>query len=241
MNKTSTQISFTFEPHKQYLAQDFMISDCNHAAYKAVCMWPQWPFFAMSVFGPKGCGKTHLAHIFTQHVCLRSKQLFSIPIIPAATVKTDKISQLHAQNHCLVVEDVSENADEEALFHLFNIYQNEGGFILFTSEKPFHLIHFKLPDLISRLKIVPSVPILKPDDKMLEALLIKLFTDRQITVSADVINYMLQNMERSFSYAERLVAQADSLSLALKRAVTVPIIKDAMRELAHNPQQDLFD
>jgi chromosomal replication initiation ATPase DnaA len=98
----------------------------------------------------------------------------------------------------------------------------------------------KLPDLASRLNIVPSIPILRPDDEMLEALIIKLFSDRQINISSEVLNYTLQNMERSFSYAEKLVSEADKISLSLKRAVTVPIIKQAMHELAHNTQQELF-
>ena len=75
---------------------------------------------------------------------------------------------------------------------------------------------------------------------MLEALIVKLFSDRQIVISQEVLNYILQNMERSFSYAINLVERADELSLALKRAVTVPIIKKAMFDLSHNTQQELF-
>lgn len=240
MNKTSTQFPFIFEPNKQYLRQDFMISNCNHNAYKAIEMWPNWPFFAMLIFGPKGCGKTHLAHIFTQHVALCADKPIPVQMIQASDIKTNKVSRIHSQNPCVVIENVSHKIDEEALFHLFNIYQNEGGHILFTATDSFSHIPFKLPDLASRLKLVPSVPILQPDDQMLEALIIKLFTDRQIILSQEVLNYILQNMERSFAYAEKLVKQTDDLSLALKRAVTVPLVKQAMQELSHNTQQELF-
>ena len=75
---------------------------------------------------------------------------------------------------------------------------------------------------------------------MLEALIVKLFSDRQITLTSEVLNYILQNMERSFAYAEKLVKQVDDLSLALKRAVTVPLVKQAMIELKNNFQQELF-
>lgn len=88
--------------------------------------------------------------------------------------------------------------------------------------------------------MVPRVPISEPDDEMLEALILKLFSDRGIMVSADVLNYIIQNMERSFSYALKLVDAADSLSLALKRAVTVPLIKEAMHQISHNTQEELF-
>lgn len=240
MSAESMQFPLLFEPKKQYLKQDFMVSNCNCHAYKAVELWPQWPFFAMLIFGPKGCGKTHLAHIFAENVCLHSKKTFCVQILQASDIKTNKVARIHKENRCLIVENVSVKVNEEALFHLFNLYQNEGGYILFTSEQPFAHIGLKLPDLLSRLQTVPSIPILRPDDEMLEALIVKLFTDRQISISNEVLNYIVQNMERSFSYAEKLVEEADKISLCLKRAVSVPIIKQAMHELAHHTQQELF-
>ena len=240
MSTLNAQFPFSFEPQKQYIKQDFMVSDCNCNAYKTVELWPEWPFFAMLIFGPKGCGKTHLAHIFADNVCTHSKKIFQVKILKAADIKINRVPRIHLENPCLIVEDVSERVNEEALFHLFNVYQNEGGFILFTAERPFTHMAFKLPDLASRLKMVPSIPILRPNDEMLEALIVKLFTDRQISISGEVLNYIVQNMERSFSYAEKLVAEADKISLSLKRAISVPIIKEAIHTLSHNKQQELF-
>ena len=217
-----------------------MISSCNKDALKAVESWPDWPFFALSIYGPKGCGKTHLAHIFADTVALKSNKPVKVGIIKASEIKTSKVARIYTQNPCLVVEDVSFKADEEALFHLYNLYHNQGGALLLTSRVPLARLNFELPDLKSRLKMVPGVAILEPDDAMLEALIVKLFSDRQITISLEVLNYIIQNMERSFSYAFDLVKRTDEISLALKRAVSVPIVKKAMFDLSHNTQQELF-
>ncbi len=240
MAQTNKQFPFSFEPAKQYSRQDFIVFDCNRDALKAVELWPDWSFFALLIFGPHGCGKTHLAHIFADHIQSLLQKPVSVSFIHAPDIKTSKVSYIHQHNPYLVVENVSAQVNEEALFHLFNIYQNEGGYILFTSCYPFARINFKLPDLKSRLNIVPRIPISTPDDQMLAVLIIKLFSDRQIMISEDVLNYIVQNMERSFDYAVRLVERTDNLSLSLKRAVTVPLVKVVMEELAHNTQPDLF-
>ena len=64
--------------------------------------------------------------------------------------------------------------------------------------------------------------------------------DRQITVSLDIIRYILVNMQRSFAYAEKLVNEIDNISLAYKRAVSVAIVKEAIAALNNNPQGELF-
>ena len=71
----------------------------------------------------------------------------------------------------------------------------------------------------------PSVSIREPDDMLLGAILVKLFNDRQLRVGEDVIKYILPRMERSFAAARDLVAQADKLALAEKKAVSIPLIR----------------
>ena len=72
------------------------------------------------------------------------------------------------------------------------------------------------------------------------SLLIKLFMDRQINVSPEVVAYLLNNMERSFAYARKIVAEIDRLSLARKRAVSIALVKDAIVDLADDSQGELF-
>ena len=138
------------------------------------------------------------------------------------------------------MEELSEEVDNEALFHLYNHYRNEGGNILFTARQAPARTHFALPDLQSRMNIVPSVAINEPDDEMLSALILKLFTDRQIMVAPEIICYIISNMQRSFAYARKLVAEIDSISLARKRAVSIAIVKEALSVLNDNHQGELF-
>lgn len=240
MSETAQQLTLEL-PHRPALGkEDFLISPCNEEAVRLIDSWPQWDFFAACIYGSEGCGKTHLANVFSNRVSLLTNYPYKIPCIKAQQLKLESVHELFHQNSCLIVEDLCADINEEAMFHLYNLYRNEGGNILFTSQMAPARIPFKLKDLQSRLNIVPSIEIKNPDDELLSSLLIKLFMDRQINVSPEIISYILNNMERSFSYARKIVQQIDMISLARKRAVSIPLVKDAISDLANNSQGELF-
>ena len=93
-----------------------------------------------------------------------------------------------------------------------------------------------LPDLASRLRAAPAVAIGPPDDELLAALLLKLFADRQMMVSASVIGYLVRHMERSFAAAHALVEAADRRSLAERRAVSIGLARELVEAAGeHQP------
>ena len=62
------QLPFEFTPEPYLGKEDFMVAACNYEAFKLVDAWPDWPFFAVCIYGPEGCGKTHLATMFAHNV-----------------------------------------------------------------------------------------------------------------------------------------------------------------------------
>jgi chromosomal replication initiation ATPase DnaA len=102
--------------------------------------------------------------------------------------------------------------------------------MLLTARGPVSVWPLALPDLASRLRAAPAVAIGAPDDALLGALLVKLFGDRQLVVSGELIRYMLAHMERSFAAARALVAALDARSLAQQRAITIPLVRTVLEE-----------
>ena len=227
--------------HRPYMGRDdFMPSMCNFEAYRLIDSWPMWNYFAACIYGPEGCGKTHLANIFSDNVSVIEHYPYKIPCIKAKDLTLDMPRQLLNKFYCLIVEDLSADINQEAMFNLYNMYRDEGGSILFTSREAPARINFTLADLRSRMNIVPSIEIKEPDDNLLSVLMVKLFMDRQINVSPEIIKYTVSNMQRSFSYAKKLVEEIDNISLAQKRAITIPIVKEAIQNLSDNKQGYLF-
>ena len=239
MSETA-QIAFQFSPQPYLGREDFMVSSCNFEAFQTIDSWPNWPFFAICLYGPKGCGKTHLSRIFSDKISVLTHYPYKIPSINADKINLEKPFELFKQHRCLIIEDLTPNINQEAMFHLYNLYRNEGGNILFTSEQAPARMNFSLADLQSRLNIVPSIEIGEPDDEMLSALILKLFNDRQLLVSPEIITYMLQNMQRSFEFCNKLVAEIDNISLARKRAISINIVKEAIQSLNNTSQGELF-
>ena len=127
---------------------------------------------------------------------------------------------------------------EEALFHLHNLVLAEGFPLLITADRPAHLWGLSLPDLMSRMQGTQSVNLEQPDDQLLSAVVAKLFADRQLMPSPDVISYLVARMDRSFDAARDLVAAIDREALARKRPVTRKL---AAEVLGQSELPDLLD
>ncbi len=200
--------------------EDFWVAPGNEEAVGWIDRWPRWTGHALALFGPAGCGKTHLAHVFALKAEAR--------ILAPADVTAAAVADLIAGHKALALENGEAVADPAALFHLFNAVKEAEGFLLLTSREPPARWAVSLADLKSRLSAIPAVRIAAPDDAMVEAVLVKLFADRQVTVAPEVIAYLVRHMDRSFAAMRSLVARADGLALAEKRPVTVPLVKSLL-------------
>lgn len=192
---------------------DFYVGASNADAVAWIDRWPEWPNHVLALFGPPGCGKSHLVQVFAARA--------GANVTTAAALNESLITASGA----LAVEDCDALPDERALFHIFNAMREQKRSLLLTARRPPAQWQVKLPDLASRLKAIVAVGIEPPDDDMFTAVLVKLFSDRQIQITPEVVSYVLRRIERSFEAARRTVAAADAGALAEGRAVTVPLIK----------------
>lgn len=212
-------------PHLSALgAEDFLVSRSNSAAVELIDAWPGWSHWAAIVEGPAGSGKSHLANVWRLRSGAASAEArsFSDADVAAFTAAG-----------ALLVEDLHRGTgDERAMFHALNLAREHKLTILLTSQAAAGDLEIALPDLRSRLRALPRVAILPPDDGLLQAVLVKLFADRQLDVDPSVINYLCRHMERSFAAANRTVAEIDRLALAMRRKVTRAIAAGALKSSA---------
>ncbi len=210
----TAQLAFDLPVTETFRREDFFVSPANATALAALDAWQVWPGGKMLLVGPQGSGKTHLAHLWIQAT--------GGALIRGAALAEANIPAL-TERGCVCVEDAQDVAGdpdaETALFHLHNVV-TQGAALLVTSASPPRDWGLRLPDLASRLQAASLTRLDAPDDALLSAVLVKLFSDRQIVVPPNLIPYLVSRMERSLATARLLVATLDTVSLAHARPVT---------------------
>lgn len=97
-NHKTGQYMLKFSPRNYLGEEDFMVAACNETAYRAVKIWPYWQHFSLCVYGPRSCGKSHLAHIWVDRIQKSLPRPIPIPILPAHRVNMKNINKLSNEN-----------------------------------------------------------------------------------------------------------------------------------------------
>lgn len=202
---------------------DYIVTSSNEDAVRWVDKWPKWGEGIYSnivcIFGEESSGKTHLSQIWRRKA--------------SATYinKTDLSDARYMDSNCTayILEDLETFLDNEIqLFYFINHIINSKKFLLITSNVPVKQIPFCLKDLKSRVESFLIIEIKKPDEAMIEQILLKYFSDRQVAVSASVIKYLVVRVDFSYKKVLHVVDRLDRASLAAQKNISIPFIKSIL-------------
>ena len=215
------QLAFAL-PHAESLTRDnFLEGPANEAGLALVDSWPDWPNRIMLLVGPEGSGKSHLASIWAEQAGARSTSAHALTAAAVPGALT---------TGALVVEDLKPaHFDERAMFHLMNLAREDEAYVLMTARMAPSAFEVELRDLRSRLRAVPAVSLLPPDDLLFRSLIVKFCTDRQLSVDEAVVSYLINRIERSYAAVRRAVELLDTEALRLGRPVTRALAAELLR------------
>lgn len=223
MTGTLSQLAFDLGHRPAHGREDFLVAPSNAEAVGWLDRWPDWPAPALTIYGPTGCGKSHLAQVWRARSGAVSFDRAALRVASLA----DRLGPARAA----IVEDGDLDGDEEVLLHLYNVLAERRGYLLLTARTAPSRWPLRLADWRSRVVAAPAVAVAAPDDTLLAGLLVKLFADRQVRVSAELIAFAVARMERSFEAAHALVNALDKAALAAARPITVPLARTVFDEL----------
>jgi len=217
------QLPLDFAHRPALGGDDFLVAAPNAEAVAWLDRWPDWPAPALVIHGAPGCGKSHLCQVF---LGASGGRAVSLEALRAASPP-----QLAGDAPALVLDGIEAGLAaglELQLFHLYNFVAESRRHLLITAAAAPARWDVQLPDLRSRLNAAVACAIGPPDDRLIAAVLVKLFADRQLKIDDGVIAFLMTRMERSFDAARRLVAALDAAALAERRNITVPLAREVL-------------
>jgi DnaA family protein len=195
------------------------VADANREAVAALSALADGtlPHPGLLVWGGSGGGKTHLLHAAT--AAARDRGRFVVErVVGAGDVRPGML---------VVVDDVHAFAPnpQAALFTLVNALASAGGQWLAASHVP----PMRMPlrdDLRTRLALGLVLEIRPLADADKPAALAAYARERGFHLSDDVIVYLLAHGRRDMKSLVATLAALDRRSLAMKRNVTVPLLRE---------------
>ena len=210
------QLIIKFDYDQNFKDDDFYVSDSNKHIFKLLNQWPKWEKNFLNINGEKFSGKTHLVNMFIRKFkgikldanFLSDKDLIKIKI-----------------NQNIIIENLNKEINEKLFYSLLNIVDLDNKYIIVTSEIPIVEIKFLLNDLKSRTKNFLIQKIEKPDDNLIFALILKNFSDRQISINKKLIDFVVKRIDRSYSKIYDFIYKVDELSLKKKNRSILKLLK----------------
>ena len=213
------QLLLDFDYKTNFNEHDFYLSKSNSNAFNLIYRWPNWDKRILNISGEKFSGKSHLANIFK----LKSKAfLINGNKIDNSIFKSLKLHE------SIIIDDFEECNEEEILYSIFNLIDQDSKYLLINSLKPINEIKYRLPDLTSRSKNCIYSIIENPDDELLFAIILKNFSDRQIKIEKKIINFIISRIDRSYRKIDEFIYKIDELSLKKKKPINLKTIKEIL-------------
>lgn len=221
------QLTFDLPVRASRRRGDFFVSAANSLAVQRLEAVDTWPLGKLILVGPAGSGKSHLTYVWAE-------ANGGLPVATVGVLPTTDIPEIDEPVAVELQDDLGAASarEEEALFHLHNHMAAQGLPLLLIARKPPSQWKITLPDLRSRMEGTDLVRIEEPDDDLLAAVLVKLFTDRQLIVDPKLIPWLVTRMERSFAGAQALVNALDKAALASKKRVNRGLAATVLDKLA---------
>ena len=207
-------LPFVHAPH--YPLEAFLPAASNAEALEWLHNTSSWPQGRLALFGPEGCGKTHLLRVWARR---HEARLLAGPMLPVSPPTV------------AVAVDDADAAAERPLLHLLNAAAEAGLPVLLAGRDPPARWSPGLADLASRLRATTAVRIGPAEDGLLQALLARLLSDRDVVVSEALQGWLLLRLPRSQGAIREAVARLDRAGLAAGGPITRGLAEMVLAEM----------
>lgn len=176
-------------------------------------------------------GKTHLLQAACKAAMAAGRSAAYLPLADLKSMGADILEGMSGRE-LLCLDDVQSVSEDQAwalaLMRLCDAARAEGGSVVFAADASLAELAVAVPDLGTRLGW-GAVYALKPlsDEDKLAALRVRAQA-RGLDMPTEVGRYLLSRSPRDLSALMETLSHLDMASLAAKRRLTIPFVKDVM-------------
>ncbi len=214
MNKG--QLVFDLGKFENFDPKDFFISESNQQVSSLLNESNNWFNGSAVIYGKSKSGKTHLLKIWAAN----NNAIF---------LNCDEVSKWKnlSEKYSYAIDDFHhlKFEKENDFFHFYNnLVLNK--FKILCSVDIDTDFKISLNDLSSRFNSFTSSFIDDPDDRLIKVLIVKFFSDFQLKVETNVIEYITKRVERDYSKLYQFLEKINYSSLQTKSKITIPFLRD---------------
>ena len=224
-----TQIPFKFDNFKKRDFDSFFQGENKDLLYFLNTMIKTRCNNSIYIWGPQGTGKTHLL----QAACKQANEMdWHVTYIPLEQYRDFSIDILDGLGKLDLVciddlEFIIDNIEwQQRVTLLFNEIRDNKNSIIISSKISPNNIKIDLDDLKSRLVWGHVFKIKAADDELKIKILKKEANERSFNLNDDVVEFLIRRSNRDLTSLIEILDEIDRSSLAAKRKITVPFVKE---------------
>ena len=196
----------------------------------------QCPHELYYIFGPHGCGTTHLFTALYRSLHQPPSAVFFLDLTLAKALSPVLLSIDVPEMMILDnVEAIAGDAQWElALFGLFNRWVDKrSGMLLVSAACSADRLPFTMPDLITRFENGVSAPLEPLNDEECQQALIRKAQLRGFKMPERVAAFIVRNLNRDMHKLGAVLNRLDQATLEAQHELTVPFVKKILEDMLH--------
>ena len=210
---------FKFNNTKNFFEENLIRDTSNSNVLNFLDKFPNWETKLINIVGEKKSGKSFILQLFrkkNQFNYINNKEDFK-----------KKYDELFLVDK-LILDGFQINEDK--FFSLINHFILHKKYLIISSREPLTMLEIKLLDLKSRLKEFLLIEIQNPSDDLIYSLILKYFSDNQIIIKKDLVEYIVKKIDRSYSSIEKFLIKLNDQSIIKKKKIDYKLINEVLNE-----------
>ena len=210
---------FNFNNTKNFFEENLIRDTSNSNVLNFLDKFPNWETKLINIVGEKKSGKSFILQLFrkkNQFNYINNKEDFE-----------KKYDELFLVDK-LILDGFQINEDK--FFSLINHFILHKKYLIISSREPLTMLKIKLLDLKSRLKEFLLIEIQNPSDDLIYSLILKYFSDNQIIIKKDLVEYIVKKIDRSYSSIEKFLIKLNDQSIIKKKKIDYKLINEVLNE-----------